>query len=138
MSPKAKPSPAHRPSRRARPIGRQKADVSVDHPLAEADTFLPHERDESPGVRKDDGNPGTASRDLIRQAERDVSNGLQDTERRGIPSTLPPPDPKRRRSPAATGEEQAGGDTGGGADQDIGDGGNVDSLSGPVGRKRDE
>lgn len=46
---------------------------------------LPHERDESPQPERGVSGP----RDRIRQAARDVADGLVDTEARGTPSNVP-------------------------------------------------
>lgn len=83
-----------RPSSRrrgARAVGRQKANMDLTRPLAQGDTFLPHERDEAPGVVDGEAVQDTPSREVIRQAEHDVTHGLQDTERRGVPSNVPGP-----------------------------------------------
>ncbi|HSD39016.1 MAG TPA: hypothetical protein VLC92_16000 [Rhodocyclaceae bacterium] len=56
---------------------------------------LPHELDETP----DAGLPEDGTREVIKQAARDVRRGLRDTERRGVPSDVPGPsdDPQRTR-----------------------------------------
>jgi hypothetical protein len=56
---------------------------------------LPHEIDETP----DAGLPEDGTREVVKQAARDVRRGLRDTERRGVPSDVPGPsdDPLRTR-----------------------------------------
>ena len=56
---------------------------------------LPHELDETP----DTGLPEDGTREVVKQAARDVRRGLRDTERRGVPSDIPGPseDPQRTR-----------------------------------------
>lgn len=48
----------------------------------------------------DVAQPG--SRELIKQAERDVSQGLRDTDLHGIPSDVPGPGPAPENSPGAS------------------------------------
>ncbi|WP_263769558.1 hypothetical protein [Propionivibrio soli] len=81
--------------------GRQKADTDVSRPLSEGDTFLPDERDEAPGTRGPGGREGTGSREMIRQAERDVARGLRDSDLRGTPSNVPTSEPVPQESPGA-------------------------------------
>ncbi len=54
-------------------------------------TALPADRDEHPHAPKEDGQH-RANRDVIGQARRDVESGIQDTERIGTPSDVPPSD----------------------------------------------
>jgi len=71
--------------------GRQKADTNLARPLAPGDTFMPHEHDEAPGRSGDDSSEGVATRDVIEQAHKDISNGLVDTDLRGTPANVPGP-----------------------------------------------
>jgi hypothetical protein len=51
----------------------------------------PHERDEAPdGGRKGTDRSTDISQVEIRRAHADVEKGLVDTERRGVPSNVPP------------------------------------------------
>lgn len=56
----------------------------------ESDLSLPHERDETPDDRGNQGAPG-GPRQVIDQAARDIHRGLVDTEGRGVPSDVPGP-----------------------------------------------
>jgi hypothetical protein len=60
--------------------------------------LLPHDRDETTGS----ASTGSAtvhqeSRDTVKQAAEDIERGLKDTERRGIPSDVPPGIGKKQR-----------------------------------------
>ena len=89
--------------------GRQKAGTNVARPLAAGEPFLPHEHDEAPGRSGRDGSEGKASRDVIEQAQKDISAGLKDTDLHGTPSNVPGPSaPRRSETDAkATGEAAA-------------------------------
>lgn len=52
-----------------------------------------------PDAAPDTAQPG--SRELIKQAERDVSRGLRDTDLHGVPSNVPGPGPDPDHSPGA-------------------------------------
>lgn len=55
---------------------------------------LPHERDQS---AQPEAGAVHGPREKIRQAARDVADGLIDTEARGTPSNLPRPSGRRQR-----------------------------------------
>lgn len=64
----------------------------------EEQLLLPHDRDEITGSAST-GSATTSqeSRDTIKQAVEDIEHGLKDTERRGIPSDVPPGRGRRQR-----------------------------------------
>ncbi|MGH8762943.1 MAG: hypothetical protein ACREUR_06875 [Nitrosospira sp.] len=64
----------------------------------EEQLLLPHDRDEATGSEST-GSATTSqeSRDTIKQAVEDIEHGLKDTERRGIPSDVPPGRGRRQR-----------------------------------------
>lgn len=86
------------PRRQQTPAGAKKktGHLAQQKPLSskqeeEGDLLLPHDRDETTGS----GSTASAtvnqeSRDTIKQAAEDIESGLKDTERRGIPSDVPP------------------------------------------------
>jgi hypothetical protein len=55
---------------------------------SDADAPLPHDRDESRGPVKEDGQH-RHNRKPIEQARRDVESGIKDTERIGTPNDVP-------------------------------------------------
>lgn len=59
---------------------------------------LPHERDEAPRPAIERDLAPYPPNEEVKQAARDVSAGLVDTERRGTPSDLPPPRRRGRRT----------------------------------------
>lgn len=63
----------------------------------EEQTLLPHERDQTTTLSgTSQENENEMSRDVIVQAGKDVQRGLEDTERRGIPSNVPKGTRKKR------------------------------------------
>lgn len=44
----------------------------------------------------------SGARDLIRQAERDITRGLRDTDLHGVPSNVPGPGPDPEQTPGAS------------------------------------
>ncbi|NTV12112.1 MAG: hypothetical protein HGA47_15275 [Zoogloea sp.] len=67
---------------------------------------LPHERDEAPDpddVGTAGGDSSKGPRQVIEQAASDISHGLKDTERRGLPSDVP----VSGRKPGASGDAGA-------------------------------
>lgn len=64
----------------------------------EEQLLLPHDRDEATGSEST-GSATTSqeSRDTIKQAVKDIEHGLKDTERRGIPSDVPPGRGRKQR-----------------------------------------
>jgi hypothetical protein len=82
--------------------------TNLAQPSKKGELPLPHERDEAP--EKDDGGVNR-NRGRVEQAHRDVSRGLQDTERRGVPSDVPgpgaqKPDPRGADVPADAAPER--------------------------------
>lgn len=64
----------------------------------EEDLLLPHDRDETTGSESTaSATVNQESRDTIKQAADDIDSGLKDTERRGIPSDVPPGTGKKQR-----------------------------------------
>jgi hypothetical protein len=61
---------------------------------------LPHERDESVAPRDRDQAGAAASQRRIEQASEDLARGVQDTERRGVPSDVPVKTSSPGREPA--------------------------------------
>lgn len=60
--------------------------------------LLPHDRDETTGSASTaSATVHQESRDTVKQAAEDIERGLKDTERRGIPSDVPPGIGKKRR-----------------------------------------
>lgn len=60
--------------------------------------LLPHDRDETTGSASTaSATVHQESRDAVKQAVEDIERGLKDTERRGIPSDVPPGIGKKRR-----------------------------------------
>lgn len=60
-------------------------------PLPQGEPFLPHERDEAPGMQPLKGGETKGPREVIKQAEDDINRGLRDTDLHGIPSDVPGP-----------------------------------------------
>ncbi len=85
-----KPDPGPEPERDAPEKG-QTLPSRHDQP----EPRLPHERDES-----SDSHPGTQD-ERIKQAARDLANGLQDTDRSPVTTKL-----ARQEFPSSTGEKQ--------------------------------
>lgn len=68
-------------------------------PSNQGDLRLPHEHDESPKAGRDvDTSSTPVARQVVEQAASDISRGLIDTERRGIPSDVPTTGPKPEKS----------------------------------------
>lgn len=64
------------------------------------DLRMPHEHDESPKAGRDADNSSTPlARQVIEQAASDITRGLRDSERRGIPSDVPANGPTPENSP---------------------------------------
>lgn len=60
--------------------------------------LLPHDRDETTGSASTaSATVHQESRDTVKQAVEDIERGLKDTERRGIPSDVPPGIDKKQR-----------------------------------------
>ena len=80
-----------------RPLDRQAAtpeDLDPACPSNDGDLRLPHEHDESPKAGRDvDVSSSPLPRQVIEQAASDITRGLRDSERRGIPSDVPAPGP---------------------------------------------
>lgn len=86
-----------------RPLDTQAAspeDVDPAQPSNQGDLRLPHEHDESPKVGRDtDVSSTPLPRQVVEQAASDITRGLRDSERRGIPSDVPAPGPAPENSP---------------------------------------
>jgi len=75
-------------------------DVDPAQPSNQGDLRLPHEHDESPKSGRDSDTSSTpVPRQVIEQAASDITRGLRDSERRGIPSDVPAPGPGPEQSP---------------------------------------
>ena len=76
-------------------------DVVHQEPLSpkqEEELLLPHDRDETTGSASTaSATTHQESRDMVKQAVEDIERGLKDTERRGIPSDVPPGIGKKQR-----------------------------------------
>ena len=77
-------------------------DVVHQEPLSpkqeKKELLLPHDRDETTGSASTaSATVHQKSRDTVKQAVEDIERGLKDTERRGIPSDVPPGIGKKRR-----------------------------------------
>ena len=86
-----------------RPLDTQAADrtdIDPGQPSNQGDLRLPHEHDESPKAGRDaDTSSSPLPRQVIEQAASDITRGLRDTERRGIPTDIPAPGPSPENSP---------------------------------------
>lgn len=95
----AKPS-ANR--QKNRPLDTQAAtpeDLDPSLPSNQGDLRLPHEHDESPKPGRDvDISSSPLPRQVVEQAASDITRGLRDSERRGIPSDVPAPGPSPEES----------------------------------------
>ena len=74
---------------RDQPLGQHNDDRNLTRPQDDAETSLPHERDESPSGDLAKGKKNSPRRDRIEQAEEDVESGQVDTDLRGTPSNVP-------------------------------------------------
>ena len=69
-------------------------DLDPASPSNHGDLRLPHEHDEAPKPGRDvDVSSSPLPRQVIEQAASDITRGLRDSERRGIPSDVPAPGP---------------------------------------------
>lgn len=90
------------PPRNDADLKERAVDLAHQKPLPpgqeEEQLLLPHDRDETTGSAST-GSATTSreSRDTIKQAVEDIEHGLKDTERRGIPSDVPPGSGKKRK-----------------------------------------
>lgn len=72
--------------------------IKPPSPKQEKKELLPHDRDETTGSASTaSATVHQESRDTVKQAVEDIERGLKDTERRGIPSDVPPGIDKKRR-----------------------------------------
>ncbi len=82
-------------------VKKKTEDVAHQKPLSpkqEEELLLPHERDETTGSASTaSATAHQESRDMVKQAAEDIERGLKDTERRGIPSDVPPGIGKKQR-----------------------------------------
>lgn len=99
-------APAGSPSadrHKNRPLDTQAAtsdDLDPRRPSNHGDLRLPHEHDESPKPGRDvDISSSPLPRQVVEQAASDITRGLRDSERRGIPSDVPAPGPAPENSP---------------------------------------
>jgi hypothetical protein len=85
------------PPRNGADLKERAVDLAHQKP-EEEQLLLPHDRDETTGSAST-GSATTSqeSRDTIKQAVEDIEHGLKDTERRGIPSDVPPGSDKKRK-----------------------------------------
>lgn len=97
--------PAGSPSadrQKNRPLDTQAAtpnDLDPRRPSNHGDLRLPHEHDESPKPGRDvDVSSSPLPRQVVEQAASDITRGLRDSERRGIPSDVPAPGPAPEES----------------------------------------
>lgn len=63
-------------------------DDARDQQPSDPEAHLPHERDENAGTGDATAEQGR-QRASMKQAHEDVESGIEDTERRGIPSNVP-------------------------------------------------
>jgi hypothetical protein len=82
----------------ANPSGAPVATGDLGKPLPEDPTFPPGKID----ATHDPNDVQTGSRNLIKQAERDISRGLRDTDLHGVPSNVPGPGPAPEQTPGAS------------------------------------
>lgn len=75
------------PNQTPAPAGPERPSNDTDLTRPAPSPALPFERDESPASE----GPAPAPRQIVEQAARDISRGLQDTERRGVPADVPGP-----------------------------------------------
>lgn len=83
-------------------VEKKTEDVTYQKPLfskqEKEELLLPHDRDEATGSSSTaSATMHQESRDTVKQAVADIERGLKDTERRGIPSDVPPGTGKRQR-----------------------------------------
>ena len=80
-----------------RPLDTQAAtpeDLDATQPSNRGDLRLPHEHDEAPKAGRDvETSSSPLPRQVVEQAASDITRGLRDSERRGIPSDVPAPGP---------------------------------------------
>ena len=78
-------------------------DTSLKRPeRKEGDLRLPHERDEAPDpLDSSETVPVSGPRQVIEQAASDLSRGLMDTDRHGVPNDIPSSGPRPEESPGA-------------------------------------
>jgi len=75
-------------------------DLDPKLPSNQGDMRLPHEHDESPKAGRDRDKSSTPlPRQVVEQAASDITRGLRDSERRGIPSDVPANGPAPEQSP---------------------------------------
>lgn len=83
-------------------IGLTAESTSLKRPARKEESRLPHERDESPDpLDATHTTPMGGPRQVIEQAASDVSHGLIDTDRHGVPADVPGPAPAPEESPGA-------------------------------------
>ena len=98
----ADPSPSldRQKSRPLDTLAATPADLDRGQDSNQGDMRMPHERDESPKAGRDVDNSSTPlARQVIEQAASDITRGLRDSERRGIPSDVPANGPAPENSP---------------------------------------
>lgn len=77
-------------------------DTSLRRPAGRTDLRVPHERDEAPDpLDASETTPVGGPRQVIEQAASDISRGLVDTDRHGVPSDVPAQGPPPEESPGA-------------------------------------
>lgn len=104
----AKPSADRQKHRPLDTQGASPEDLDPANPSNQGDLRLPHEHDEASTAGRDvDISSSPLPRQVIEQAASDITRGLCDSERRGIPSDVPAPGPTAENSPG--GEVPAGG-----------------------------
>ena len=90
----AKPSADRQKNRPLDTLAATPHDLDPSQPSNHGDLRLPHEHDESPKSGRDvDVSSTPLARQVVEQAASDITRGLRDTERRGIPSDVPAPGP---------------------------------------------
>lgn len=93
-SAEARPSADRHKNRPLDTLAATPADLDPSQPSNQGDLRLPHEHDESPGSGRDvDVSSSPLPRQVVEQAASDITRGLRDSERRGIPSDVPAPGP---------------------------------------------
>lgn len=92
------------------PGAEDREDTSLKRPEGETDLREPYERDEAPDpLDNTETTPVGGPRQVIEQAASDVSRGLIDTDRRGVPSDVPAADgPRPESSPGADVRQEEG------------------------------
>lgn len=77
-------------------------DTSLKRAPGKNDLRAPHERDEAPDpLDSSETTPVGGPRQVIEQAASDVSRGLVDTDRHGVPNDVPGPGPGPEATPGA-------------------------------------